>query len=92
VLGEGNVSTKSLVKFELFFLICLGPRLSGQLHNMLLLTVRFPTKFAYLGSTLTVQNCNNEEIKSMEWLLSFDPEYLPSCLLSKDIKIKIYIN
>jgi hypothetical protein len=34
ILGEGNVNTKSLVKVDFSF-ICLGPRLSSPLHNML---------------------------------------------------------
>jgi hypothetical protein len=51
-------------------------------------------KFRYLGTTLTDQNCINEEIKSR--LNSGNACYhsvqilLSSCLLSRNVKVKLY--
>jgi hypothetical protein len=51
-------------------------------------------KFRYLETTLTNQNCMQEEIKS--WLNSGNACYhsvqsiLPSRLLSRNVKVKIY--
>jgi hypothetical protein len=51
-------------------------------------------KFKHLGSTLTDENCMNEEIKSRlnPWNACYHSvqSLLPSCLLSRNLKVKIY--
>jgi hypothetical protein len=53
-----------------------------------------PALFKYLETTMTNQNCthgtNLEHSKFGECLLPCVSEFLPSCLLSKNVKIKIY--
>jgi hypothetical protein len=67
----------------------------GQKHSIKIVNTSFEdvTKFKYLGTTLTYQNCTHEEIKSR--LNSGNTWYhlvqslLPSCLLSRNLKVKI---
>jgi len=71
---------------------------AGQSHNIKTDNISFERleQFKYLGTTLTYQNSIHEEIKSR--LKSGNACYHPvqnllsSSLLSKNIKIKIYIN
>jgi hypothetical protein len=52
------------------------------------------TKFKYLGTTLTDQNYKRKEIKSRlnpgNVCYHFVQSLLPSCLLSRNVKVKIY--
>jgi hypothetical protein len=69
---------------------------AGQKHRIKIVdrSLEGVTKFKYLGTTLTDQNCMQEEIKSR--LNSGNACYhsvqnlLSSCLLSRNIKVKIY--
>jgi hypothetical protein len=69
---------------------------AGQKHGIMIATRSFEgvAKFKYLETTLTDQNCVNEEIKSR--LNSGNACYrsvqsvLSSRLLSKNVKVKIY--
>jgi hypothetical protein len=63
---------------------------AGQRHSIRIANRSFEglAKFKYLGTTLTDQNCMNEEIKSKiklgECLLQFSPEScLPTCCLGR---------
>jgi hypothetical protein len=68
----------------------------GQKHSIKIGNRSFEdvAKFRYLGTTLTDQNCMHEEFKSR--LNSGNACYhlvhsvLSSCLLSKNVKVKIY--
>jgi hypothetical protein len=69
---------------------------AGQKHSMKIVNRTFEgvAKFKYLGTTLTDQNCRQEEIKSRlnlgnacyHLVLSL----LSSHLLSRNVKVKIY--
>jgi hypothetical protein len=69
---------------------------AGQKHSMKITNRSFEgvAKFKYLGTTLKDQNCMQEEIKSR--LNSGNACYhsvqclLSSCLLSRNVKVKIY--
>jgi hypothetical protein len=69
---------------------------AGQKHGIKIANRSFEgvAKLKYLGTTLTDQNCMNEEIKSR--LNSGNACYhsvqslLYSCLLSRNVKVKIY--
>jgi hypothetical protein len=69
---------------------------AGQRHGIKIANRLFEAvaKFKYLGTTLTYQNCIHEEIKSR--LNSGNACYhlvqslLSSCLLSRNVKVKIY--
>jgi hypothetical protein len=69
---------------------------AGQKHSITIANRSFEsvTKFKYLGTTLTDQNCMQEEIKSR--LNSRNACYhsvqslLSSRLLSRNVKVKIY--
>jgi hypothetical protein len=69
---------------------------AGQKHRIKVVdrSLEGVTKFKYLGTTLTDQNCMQEEIKRR--LNSGNACYhsvqnlLSSCLLSRNIKVKIY--
>jgi hypothetical protein len=69
---------------------------AGQTHSTKIVNRSFAgvAKFKYLGTTLTAQNCMQKEIKSR--LNSGNACYhlvqslLSSCLLSRNIKVKIY--
>jgi hypothetical protein len=69
---------------------------TGQKHTIKIVNVSFEevAKFIYLGTTLTDQNCIHEEINSR--LHSRNACYhlvqtlLSSCLLSRNVKVKIY--
>jgi sorting nexin-29 len=70
--------------------------MSGQKHSIKIVTRSFEgvAKFKYLGTTLTDQNCMQEEIKSR--LNSGNACYhsvqslLSSRLLSRNVKVKVY--
>jgi sorting nexin-29 len=70
--------------------------MSGQRHSIKIVTRSFEgvVKFKYLGTTLTDQNCMQEEIKSR--LNSGNACYhsvqslLSSRLLSRKVKVKVY--
>jgi hypothetical protein len=69
---------------------------AGQKHSMKITNRSFEgvAKFKYLGTTLKDQNCMQEEIKSR--LNSGNACYhsvqslLSTCLLSRNVKVKIY--
>jgi hypothetical protein len=69
---------------------------SGQMHSIKIANRSFEcvAKLKYLGTTLTDQNCMQEEIKSR--LHSGNAFYhsvqslLSSCLLSRNVQVKIY--
>jgi hypothetical protein len=69
---------------------------AGQKHSIKIANRSFEdvAKFRYLGKTLTDQNCMQEEIKSR--LNSGNACYhsvqgiLSSCLLSRNVKVKMY--
>jgi hypothetical protein len=68
----------------------------GHKHSIMTVNRSFEdvAKFKYLGTTLTVQNCKHEEIKSRLNLgnacYHSVQSLLSSCLLSRNIKVKIY--
>jgi hypothetical protein len=68
----------------------------GQKHSIKIANRSFEdvTKFKYLGTTLTDQNCMHDEINSRVNLGSVYyhsvQSLLYSCLLSRNIKVKIY--
>jgi hypothetical protein len=71
---------------------------TGQKHSIQIANRSFEdvAKFKYLGTTLTDQNCNNEEIDSRlnpgnACYHSFH-RLLSSHLLSRNVKVKIYKN
>jgi hypothetical protein len=68
----------------------------GQKHGIQIVIRSFEdvAKFKYLGTTLTDQNCMHKEIKSRlnsgNACYRSDQSLLFSCLLSRNIKVKIY--
>jgi hypothetical protein len=71
---------------------------AGQKHSIKIVNRSFEgvAKFKYLGTTLTEQNCMNEEIKSRLNLRNACyhsvQSLLSSCLLSTNVKVKVYKN
>jgi site-specific recombinase len=69
---------------------------AGQEHSIMIANRSFEgvTKFRYLGTTLTDQNYMQEEIKSRlnSWIGCNHSvqSLLSSCLLSRNVKFKIY--
>jgi hypothetical protein len=69
---------------------------AGQKHSMKVANRSFEgvAKFEYLGTTLTDQNCMNEDIKirinSGNACYQSGQCLLPSCLLHRNVKVKIY--
>jgi sorting nexin-29 len=68
----------------------------GQKHRIKILNRFFEDvgKFKYLGTTLTDQNCMHEEINSRlnsgNICYNLVQSLLSSCLLSRNVKVKIY--
>jgi hypothetical protein len=66
---------------------------AGQKHSIKITKRSFENveKFKYLGITLTDRNCMwEEQTKFGECLLPFSPESYVFCLVSKNVKDKIY--
>jgi site-specific recombinase len=69
---------------------------AGQKHSIDIANRSFEgvVKFKYLGTTLTDQNCMQEEINSRlnSWIACYHlvQSLLSSCLLSRTVKVKIY--
>jgi hypothetical protein len=74
-----------------------SPQKVGQKHSIKIANRSFEdvAKFRYLGTTLTDQNCMHKEIKSRlnsgNACCHLVQSLLSSCLLSRNVKVKIYI-
>jgi hypothetical protein len=72
-------------------------QVAGKKHSIKIANKSFEdvVKFKYLGTTSTDQNCLHEEIKRrliQGKLATFRFSLLSSCLLSRNLKVKIYKN